>query len=227
MELIAQKREILGKKAKKYRAQRQIPGVMFSKGADSVPLVIDEHDFAKAFSEAGETSLVDLKVGTKTESVLIREVQVHPVTDQIIHVSFFKVDLTEKIHAEIPVEVVGEEDNALVKSGEALVLTLLNEITVEALPMDLPSAFVVDISQLMQIGDGITIGQLSYDRNKVEISGFEEDEPVVRLDVAAMQEVEEPEVSEEELIEGIEATEEVSGEEDEDQPSGNEEEEKE
>ncbi|MFA6981706.1 MAG: 50S ribosomal protein L25 [Patescibacteria group bacterium] len=220
MELIAEKREILGKGSKKLRAQRKIPAVMFAKDIDSVPITLGAHDFEKVFSEAGETSLIDLKIDGKKESVLVREVQYHPVSDQVIHISFFKVDLKEKISAEIPVEIVGEQSNELVKSGEALVLTLLNEITVEALPMDLPSEFTVDISNITEIGTGVTVGQLSYDRSKVEIMGLEADEMVVRLDVAEMAEVEEPEVSEEELVEGIEATKETAAEEGEEGAEG-------
>lgn len=222
MELIAQKRKVLGKGTKSLRAERKIPAVVFAKGVESIPLTIDISEFGKVFAEAGETTLIDLNIGGKKESVLVKEVQYHPVTDEVLHVGFFKVDLTEKISAEIPVEVVGEEENDLIKSGEALVLTLLSEITVEALPANLPPEFTVDVSGIAEIGGGITVGQLSYDREKVEITGFGEDELVVRLDYAEMQEEEEPEVSEEELVEGIEATEETAGEGEETEGEGSE-----
>ena len=207
MELIAQKREKFGKKTESLRKQRQLPAVMFAKGIDSVPVTLDYISFVKVYNEAGETSLVDLVIDGKKEAVLVKDVQLDPVSMVPIHVGFHKVNLKEKITAEIPVEVIGEEENELVKSGEALVLVLLNEITVEALPMDLPSAFVVDVSKITEIGEGVTVGDLQYDRSNVEIVDNEDDEDVVKLDYAQMAEVEEEvPVSEEEAIEGIEAT---------------------
>jgi large subunit ribosomal protein L25 len=213
MELIAQKRETVGKKIKDVRSERKIPAVMFGKGLDSVPLLLDLNSFIKVYREAGETSLVDLKTGDAKESVLIKDVQLDPVSSLPIHVGFHKVNLKEKITAQIPVEVVGEEENALVKSGDAFVLALLNEITVEALPMDLPSEFVINVAGLLEIGDGVTIGQLAYDKEKVEIVDHEEDDYVIRLDHAQMEEEPEEEVSEEEAIAGVEASEELSEEE--------------
>ncbi len=211
MEIIAQPRTLLGKKTKKLRQDRKIPAVMYGGDIESFPIVVDFVNFNHVFAEAGETSVIDLAIGDRKESVLVKDIQRDPVSGNIIHVGFIKVDLTEKIEAQIPVEVIGEEENALVKSGDALVLTVLGEITVEALPTDLPQAFVVDVSNLKEIGDVITVAQLEYDREKVEIVGQEDDEPVVKLDSAVYEEeVEEEEVTEEELIEGVTATEETA-----------------
>ncbi|KKS16981.1 MAG: 50S ribosomal protein L25 [candidate division WWE3 bacterium GW2011_GWA1_41_8] len=208
MELIAQKREKFGKKTNSLRKQRQLPAVMFAKGIDSVSITLDHNSFVKIFNEAGETSLVDLVIDGKNEKVLVKDVQLDPVSMSPIHVGFHKVNLKEKITAEIPVEVIGEEENELVKSGQALVLVLLNEIAVEALPTDFPSAFVIDVSKITEVGEAVTVGDLQYDREKVEVLDYDDDEQVVKLDYAVMAEVEE-EVSEEEAIEGIEATEEA------------------
>jgi large subunit ribosomal protein L25 len=211
MELIAQKRESFGKKVEGLRNNRQLPAVMFGKGLESTPLTLDYVSFVKVYGDAGETSLVDLMIDGTRERVLVKDVQLDPITLNPIHVGFHKVNLKEKISAAIPVEVVGEEENELVKSGEALVLTLLNEITVEALPTDFPSEFTVDVSGLKEVGDGITIAQLEYDREKVEITDYDSDEIVVKLDYAQMQETEE--VTEEEALAQVEASEELSAEE--------------
>lgn len=163
----------------------------------------------RVFKEAGETTLVDVKFNNSNEKVLIKEVQLHPVTLEPIHVSFHKVDLTKKIRADIPVEVVGEEKCAIVQSGEGLTLTLLSEIEVEALPIDLPPHFEVDVSHLTEIDQGVNVGELKYDREKVEIVDLDPETLVVKIDYAEMEEEpEEEEVSEEELIEGMEVTEE-------------------
>ncbi|HSX39720.1 MAG TPA: 50S ribosomal protein L25 [Candidatus Saccharimonadales bacterium] len=215
MELNTQTRQALGKKNKKLREERQIPAVIFAKGMDSLPLTVDLMQFGKVYKAAGTTTLVDLKVGDKSEKVLIKDVQYDPISLKPIHASFHKVNLKEKITAEIPVNIVGEENNELIKNGSALVLQLLNEISVEALPTDLPHEIVVDVSSLNDFERGITVAELKLDRSKVEIMGTEPDELVVKLGSAQMAEepVEEVPVSEEEALAKITATEELSEEE--------------
>lgn len=216
MQLNARKRTELGKKTKKLREARQLPAVIYGPGIESIPVSLDYKEFFDAYRQAGETTLVDVLVndaeGAKTQKypVLIKEIQLHPVSWEILHASFYKVNLKEKTTASIPVVTEGEETIALVKTGEALVLTQLSEIEVEALPMDLPHEFIVDVSHLEEIGDAVTVGELEFDREKVEIVGHEEDAVVVALDYATIEEEEEEEeLTEEELIAGMEATEEA------------------
>lgn len=206
MQLNAQKRKEFGKENKKLRRERNIPGVVFGKGLESIPITLNVNDFVKVYTAAGETNLVDLKIDGTTEKVLIKEVQVHPVSSSILHANFHKVNLKEKVTASIPVEIEGEEENALVKSGEALVFAVFNEIEIEALPTDLPDAFIVNVKDLAEIGAGITLAELKYDRSKVEIVGHEEDDLIVKLDYAVTQEEESEEKTEAELLEQIEVT---------------------
>lgn len=211
MQLTATKRKQLGKKARKVRQDQKIPAVIFGPDIDSLPVTLGYKDFVKAYTEAGETTLVDVKVeGVKEPyKVLIKELQLHPVSWDVMHVSLYKVNLKEKTTADIPVVIEGEDEIALVKSGEALVLTQLNEVTVSALPTDLPHEFIVDVSGLEEIGDSINISDLQYDSDKVEIVEHQPEDTVAVLDYATIEEEEEEEVlTEEELIEGLEATEE-------------------
>ena len=214
MELIAQKREELGKKSKRLKQEGLTPAVIFGKGMESVPISLNSLEFAQVFEKAGETELIDVKVDgtgdTLGYKILVREVQYNPVTDQLIHVGLYKPDLTVKTNADIPLEIIGEEENELVKSGEGLILTLLDSIEVSALPADLPHTLKLDVSRLAEIGDGITVAELEYDKEKVEIVGLEEDMMIVKVDYAEMEEEPEEEVSEEEALEGIEATEETA-----------------
>ena len=206
MELNVQKRTELGKKSKKLRAQRKLPGVVYGKGLESLPITLDLLPFEKVYKEAGESTLVDVVLGSDKFKVLISEVSVHPVTDELVHVNLHKVNLKEKIKAAIPIKIVGESE--LVKSGGGLLLELIHEIGVEALPTDLLHAIEVDITNLKAIGDHITIAQLPIDRTKIEILGHDEEDLVVKIDFAEMKEevaAVEP-VSEEELVAKVEAT---------------------
>jgi large subunit ribosomal protein L25 len=103
MELIAQKRKEFGKKTQGLRQDRKLPAVMFGKGMESIPLTVDYINFNKVFAEAGETGLVDVTFDGTSEKVLIKDVQYDPVTSKPIHAGFHKVNLKEKIEAEIPV----------------------------------------------------------------------------------------------------------------------------
>ena len=207
MQLKAEKRSTLGKKTKYIRRDNNIPAVIFGKGMESVNIFLDYNNFNKTYKQAGETDLIDLIVGEEKYKTLVKDVQFNPVTDRISHVGFYKPDLTIKTEAQVPVEVVGEETNELVKSGAGIALQLLQEITVEALPEDIPHEFIVDISMINEFGQGISISQLDYDREKVSIPDIDPEEMVVRIDeIAIEEEPEEAVVSEEEAIAGLEAT---------------------
>lgn len=216
MELIATKRTELGKKSKTLRNQRKVPGVIYAKGEQSVPVTLDLFQFEKVFKQAGETSLIDVTIDSKAfGKVLVSEIDYHPVKDIIVHVNLRKVNLKEKIKAQIPIVVVGE--SPIVKGGEGLLLTLINEIEVEALPADLPHSIEVDISGLTEVDQGIEVKDLKIDRSKVEIVDRDEDELVVKIDYAEMKE--EPEAvaveapTEADLVAKVAATEQLTDEE--------------
>ncbi len=207
MQLQAKKRETLGKKNRHIRKEGEIPAVVFGKGMESVNVALDYNSFEKTFKQSGETDLIDLSAESDKYKVLIKDVQFNPITTRFSHVSFYKPDLTVKTEAQVPVEVIGEENNELIKSGAALALQLVQEITVEALPEDIPHSFTIDISGITEIGQGVSVSQLEYDKDKVSIPDLDPEEMVVRIDEITAQE-EEPEavVSEEEAIAGLEAT---------------------
>jgi large subunit ribosomal protein L25 len=210
MELKVKKRETLGKKNKYLRRENEVPAVIFGKGMESISISADYNRLEKVYQEAGETDLIDILLDSNKYKVLVKDIQTDPVSDKISHVSFYKPDLTIKTEAQVPVEIVGEENNELLKSDPtAIALLLLQEITVEALPEDIPHSFEVDVSNLTEFGMGVNISQLDYDREKVSIPDLDPEETVVRVDEIVIEEEPEEEViSEEEAIAGVEATEE-------------------
>ena len=174
--------------------------MVFGKDLESIPITLDQKEFEKVYEEAGESTLidVDLPEADKPIKVLISDVDLDPVSDKIIHANLQAVKLTEKITATVPLKVVGE--SPVVKSGEGMLLTLLDEVDVEALPQDLPSEIKVDVSGLTAIDQGIAVKDLPVDRAKVELQQDPE-ELVVKIEHAAMaeEEKEEKEVSVEEV----------------------------
>jgi len=190
-------RQVLGKKVKKLRSEGKIPANIFGKGIKSIAVSVDLKEFQKAFKQAGETSLVDVKLGNETYPSLIHNLQKEPRRGNLLHVDFHKVNLKEKITTFVPVVLVGE--SPAVKSGEGLLLQTINEIEVECLPTDIPANIEIDSTKLTEVGQSVHIKDLKIDDQKVTITNDPE-EVVVTVQTAEMKEEEpEPEVSPEEV----------------------------
>ncbi len=208
--LQAEERKVLGKKVKQLRRAGQLPAHVFGKGVDGENVLIAAVDFIKTFKQAGETGLINLKIGSeRVRPVLIREVQIDPVSGEIVHIDFYQVNLAEKVSVPVPLVLVGDQPES-VGLGEAIVLQTLSEVSVEALPADLVEKIEVNISSLKNIDDAITIGQLTYDREKLTIA-VDPEEIVVKLAPAVTAEMEA--LLEEQAAEQAEAAAEETGEE--------------
>src|SRR3989344_3205899 len=205
LNLNATNRAILGKKVKLLRKKGLIPGHIFGKGLDSKHVSVNTKDFIKTFAAAGETGLIDLKVEGSVKPVMVRGAQYDPVNDQILHVDFYQVNLKEKVIVPVPIVLVGEEPES-VHLGEAIVLQTLNEVSVEALPLDLIEKIEVDVSSLKNIDDAISVVELKVDREKLVILADNE-AVVVKLAPAVTAEMEQ--LLEEQAAETAAAAEEV------------------
>lgn len=206
MEIIAQNREIKGKSVKNLRKQGLTPAVIFGKDMESISITINTNDFIRLYNKAGDTSLIDIKIdGNGTKKVLVKEVTYDPVKDTINHVAFYKPNLKIKTTANIPLEFINKEQNELLKSNQAVLITLHDQVEVSALPADLPHSFEIDVSLLNEVGQGITVAEIDVDKSKVEITYPEQEELIVKLDYATQLE-QESEVDEEEAIQNLQAT---------------------
>jgi large subunit ribosomal protein L25 len=211
--LDAEPRTVLGKKVKKLRRAGTLPAVVYGPmvdGADSVQ--VNARDFEFTFRDVGYTGLIDLTTNGNTLPVFVREVQVHPVRRDILHIDFFAPNMRLPVEANVPVHTVGELEDGVESVAE---LTLGSfEVTVSALPDLIPDEIQADISGLKEIGDQIVAGELPLPEG-VELTSNEE-ELIAKLD--PIREEEEEEVEEEEVEEGAEpemvGEEEEAGEED-------------
>ncbi len=191
--LKAEKREILKKKVKNLRAEGKIPCVAYGPKLKSVNLIVDQIEFKKLFREAGYSNLVDLEIeGTKKpQKVLIKEVQVDPLSGERIHVSFYAVDMTEELETEIPIEVVGVAP--AVKTNIGFLEIPENHIMVKCLPENLPSEIKINVEKLAEVGDYISIGDLDLPEG---VKAVEDDEERIMF-IAPPQKIEFEEVKEE------------------------------
>lgn len=188
--LKAEKRIILGKKVKKLRGEGKIPAHIFGKNLKTIHVSVLEHDFAKAYEEAGETGIVTVKVGEGEHPVLIRTLQEHPVTGKPLHIDFYQVNLKEKVKVYVP--LVFEGESPAVERKEGLLLTRISEVEVEALPADLPEEIKVDVSKLEKLDNTIHVSDLKVDKSKVEVLTGE-DEVVATIGELVTKEMEETE----------------------------------
>ncbi len=184
--LNADLRTIAGRKVKRLRLTGVVPANVFGKKVKSQAIQLNLKEFQALYKEVGDTGLITLTVGKDEKPVLVHNVQLNPMTDEILHVDFFQVDLKEKVEAEVPVELVGESPAE--KQSLGTVVQYLNAVKVEALPTDLPEKFEVDTSELAEVDQAIYIKDLKFDKSKVEIKNDAE-EIVVKVEPPQKEEV--------------------------------------
>jgi len=159
IELKAQTREEVGKKLESLRKKGIIPAVVYGSGHKPVSVQVDYDEFRKVFEQAGESTLIKLKIGNEAKNVLIHEVAKDPVEDEFIHVDFYHVRMDKVIKAGVPLVFEGEAP--AVKTLEGVLVKNITEIEVEALPKDLPREIKVDISGLDSFDKHVRIKDLA------------------------------------------------------------------
>lgn len=155
--LKVEKRKTLGKKVKNLRREGILPANIYGKDIKSLAVQLGQKDFDKVFKVAGETGLVDVMVDSQTIPALIHNVQ----TDYLgnyLHADFFKVNLSEKVKTMVPISILGEPKAVLDKVG--LLMNIMSEIEVEALPEALPEHIEVNVENLALVDEQITVGDI-------------------------------------------------------------------
>lgn len=165
--LAAQKRTVLGRKVKTLRREGLIPAHVFGHKIKTIHVQVNASDFSKVFEKVGETGIIGLSVDGEKRPVLVRNLQTHPVSDKLLHIDFYQVNLTEKVKVDVPIEVVGESPAVEKKIG--LLLTPVSEIEIEALPTDIPEKIEVNVAKLEDVGDEIKVKDLVLDQAKIKI----------------------------------------------------------
>ncbi len=155
--LAVEKRKILGKQIKKLRREGILPGNIFGKNIKSTSVQIPLKEFSPVYKEVGSTGLVDLELDGKIIPVLIQDLQTD-YKNNVLHANFYQVNLKEKVKSAIPLEIVGEPKAVTEKVG--LLMNILSEVEVEALPEDLPEHIEVNVDHLAAVDDQITVADL-------------------------------------------------------------------
>ena len=176
--LDAQTREVLGKKVAHLRREGRLPAVVFGHGKESLPVTVDTHEFQLLRRRIAGSTLVDLSVdGKKAHPVLIHDVQISPVTRQMLHAELFLVRMTEEITMDIPVVTIGEAP--AVKDHGGTLLHALETLKVKSLPAHLPERFEVSIDGLVDFDTQIHVRDIAIPADVTLLT--DPDEMVVRV----------------------------------------------
>ncbi len=174
--------------ARRTRLQNKVPGVVYHSGVEGIPLSIEKNSLNKAL-KTGQM-IFEINVGDEDQFVLVKEIQYHPVTDDIIHIDFQKVKEDEKISLDVAVRSVGDAQG--VKLGGILV-QMLNSVSVKCKPSEIPEYLEIDVTE-MAMNTNLFVKDISLP-DDVEILTAE--------DIAVIS-VQEPKEEKEEVVEMIE-----------------------
>ncbi|WP_022670566.1 50S ribosomal protein L25 [Hippea alviniae] len=157
MIITAEKREAGTQKAKRLRREGKIPAIIYGADIENQPIAVDRSQFMAAIRRSRRNDKFELQVeGGEKYEVIVKEVQWHPVKDEVEHVDFYKLTEGRPVVVDVPVKVVGESKG--VKMGGDLYQPR-KKIKVEALPEAIPNEIVVDVTEL-QIGDVVHVFDL-------------------------------------------------------------------
>jgi large subunit ribosomal protein L25 len=189
IELNVMPRTVVGKQVGALRRSGLVPAVLYGHHTKPTHLQASDRELMRVLVKAGGSRLITLNVEGETEPrmALVREIQREPIKGHLLHVDFYAVSMTEEITVEVPIHFTGASPAEARNEG---VLNYGSEtVEIECLPGDLIDSIHVDLSQLVKVGDVITVGDLQVP-GTIKILA-EPDELVVRVSHIAAEEVEE------------------------------------
>jgi large subunit ribosomal protein L25 len=204
--LAVEHREADGSRAaRRLRRTGSVPGIVYGGGEDPVAFHVDARALRNALAHAG--AVLELTVGGDAATpVVVKDIARHPVTGDTLHIDMLRVRLDQTIHATVVLDLVGGDDSPGVKEGGVLE-QVTRELTIEALPTDIPDSIHHDVSALV-IGDTVTLDAVTPPRG---VTLLDDPETVIAtLSPPRLQLEEEPGIEEEtELVAEGEAADEA------------------
>lgn len=157
-----EERTVMGKAVKKLRREGQVPAVIHDHGKPSVHVMASYLDMYKAYQKAGKHHPVELKVGNKAYTALIKTAEFEPRKNRLNHIVFGAVKADEKVEAEVPIRPRFDAENEASPAERAglMVLSNLETVEVEAVPSKLPDFLEYDAEKLVDVGDHATVADL-------------------------------------------------------------------
>ena len=157
--LVAESGRTIGSRSSgRVRNEGRIPAVVYGHGIDPLSVSINRKELRAALhTDAGTNAVINLEVGSDSHLTIVKDLQRHPVRNEVIHVDFLVVNRNEIVTVDVPINLTGESQ--AVKEATGTVDQQLYTLTVNTTPTNIPNEISVDISDL-QIGDAIRVGDL-------------------------------------------------------------------
>ncbi len=191
---VAPRAEFGSRASRRMRGDGLVPGVVYSGGADAIAFQVSEREVRTIIGEG--SALFDLEIeGGKAVPVVVKEQQLHPVRGSLQHIDLQEVKLDEAIQADVAIELEGADTAPGVKGGGVLE-HVTREITVEALPTEIPDRIVADVSA-MEINDTLQLSAIAAPEGVTFTSEDPDEVTIVTLSPPRVEEEPEPEVEEE------------------------------
>ena len=135
--------------SRRLRITGRTPGIVYGGSAQPQLIELDHNALWHALKkEVFHSSVLDMELNGVESKVLLRDVQMHPYKQQVLHIDFQRVDATTKLHMKVPLHYVGEESSPAVKTEGCIAIHVVTELDVLCLPSDLPEFITVDLSGL-------------------------------------------------------------------------------
>lgn len=167
LKLNAQLRDVKGTGAsRQLRRENIVPAQLYQRDKENVNLQVVAKELDKIIAEAGTSTIISLVIDGEDHKVLIRDYQRHPYKNQYLHVDFLGVNLDEKLRVSVPVVLLNRDD---IYVQPSVLMQHLEEIEIEALPMDIPSQAELDV-QTMEYDDTFYVKDLELvNDDKIEV----------------------------------------------------------
>ncbi len=196
---VSERTEFGSRTARRLRRDGLVLGVVYGGGSEARAFQVPERDARTVL--AGPGALIDVAFdGGSSTPVVVKEQQRHPVRDSLVHLDLLEVKLDEAIESEVTVELLGTEDAPGVKEGGVLE-HVTREITVSALPTDIPESIVADVSG-MEIGDTLQLSALAAPQGATFVAEEPDEVTIATLSPPRIEEEPEPELEEEAVLVG-------------------------
>jgi large subunit ribosomal protein L25 len=170
IEITATTRKAQGTGAsRRLRKTNRVPGILYGTG-EATMIELDHNSLYYALrKEAFHASILAMDLEGKKEPVLLRDFQMHPFRQQVLHIDFQRVDAKKKIHMKVPLHFLNADIAPGVKTGGGIVSHVLNDLNIKCLPADLPVSIEVDLASL-DLGHSVHVSDIKLPKG-VEVSG--------------------------------------------------------
>jgi len=165
--------------SRRLRITGRTPGIVYGGTGEPSLIELDHNALWHAIKkEAFHASVLEMEVGSKTEKVLLRDLQMHPFKQLILHIDFQRVDAKTRLTMKVPLHYSGEEESPAVKAENCLVNHVLTELSISCLPKDLPEFIAVDLIGLKK-GSSLRVTDITLPKGVKFVAKGGQDNPVL------------------------------------------------